>query len=149
MCSCRAGAHARVSQKRQSAPTARLSPSVGTYCLRPLSGSTPRSHASHTARCLCGALLTSVALRQIEYVTVVRTCQSVIQPLQERALSVERRHTTVIDGGEHGRTDQNLAACVTLSFGLTDACGKTDTLGPQARQALIECLNSCVPLRGL
>jgi hypothetical protein len=79
----------------------------------------------------------------------VRACQPVIQPLQESALSVERRYTAVIDGGEHGRTDQNLAARITRAFGLTDAGGETDTLGPQARQAFIECLNSSVALRGL
>ena len=95
------------------------------------------------------ALRASVTRRQIEYCTVVRACKPVIQPLQESALIVERRHTTVIDGGEHCRTDQNLAARVTLSFELTDACGETDTFGPQTRQAFIECLNSCVALRCL
>jgi hypothetical protein len=91
----------------------------------------------------------TIATGQIEDRAIMRTRQPVIQPLQERALSVEHRHTTVIDGSEHGRTDQNLAARVTLSFGLTDAGGETDTLGPQARQAFIECLNSRVALRGL
>jgi hypothetical protein len=95
------------------------------------------------------ALRASVTLRQIEYCTVVRACQPLIQPVQESALSVERWYTTVIDSGEYCRTDQNLAARITLAFGLTDACGETDTFGAQARQAFIECLNSCVALRGL
>ena len=60
----------------------------------------------------------------------MRTCKPLIQPLQESALSVERRYTTVIDCGEYCRTDQNLAARITLAFGLTDACGETDTFGP-------------------
>jgi hypothetical protein len=77
-------------------------------------------------------LRASVTLRQIEDGTVVRACEPVIQPLQESTLTVERWYTTVIDGGEHGRTDQNLAARITRAFGLTDAGGETDTLGPQA-----------------
>ena len=99
--------------------------------------------------CLRRALRASVTLRQIECGAVVWACQPVIQPLQERALRVERWYTTAIDGGEYRRTNQNLAARITLAFGLTDTCGETDTLGPQARQAFIECQHSCVALRGL
>ena len=94
-------------------------------------------------------LLTTIATRQLEDRAIVRTRQAAVQPLQKVALAAEDRHSVVIDRSQYGRTDQNLAARVTLAFGLTDAGGETDTLGPQSRQAFIECLNSCVALRCL
>lgn len=52
----------------------------------------------------------------VEHGTIVRTRQPSIEPHQQIALTAENGHALVIDGSEHGRTDQNLATCIALTL---------------------------------
>ena len=60
---------------------------------------------------------------QIEHGAIVRTRQSRIEPLEKLARGTKRRESVVLNGREHCRAYDDLAARIPLAFGVTDTRG--------------------------
>jgi hypothetical protein len=79
---------------------------------------------------------------QIERGPIVWASQMPVEPTKQLLPGPHLGHALMLDRRENRAADQNLAACIALSFGLRRTSDETALLSANSRQAFVEGLNS-------